>query len=292
MERISTNGEVYVKASSIARELGYTADYVGQLCRSGQVDAQLVGRSWFVNEDSIREHKRNRYRSTRTKSKQMLSETLAEAIERSRSIATATEQSAHTAPVRYETDESDVMPVLGVKQPLIEQTEEDDSGATSDEGNMIPLRFEAETATAEEDEPVTEQEDAETPQNAIFHVPLRREEPSSAEALTPSPQRMVRGADVTNSTSTQIVNTTTSLPPRSQSMPSSVRKKESSEEVPSPLRAEHVVVLASLATAVALIGAVTLIGLEARVFVDQGGSLDTYQFNLAAAYEAAKDGLK
>lgn len=69
MEEISLNGENYVKASSIARELGYTSDYVGQLCRSNQVEAKLVGRSWFVKEDSLRSHKEGRYRSTAQKSR-------------------------------------------------------------------------------------------------------------------------------------------------------------------------------------------------------------------------------
>lgn len=69
MEEISVNGENYVKAGSLARELGYTSDYVGQLCRSGQVEAKLIGRSWYVKETSLRAHKEGRYRSTSQKSK-------------------------------------------------------------------------------------------------------------------------------------------------------------------------------------------------------------------------------
>lgn len=65
MESVTINGKKYVKAKEIARDLGYTADYVGQLCRSGKVDAQLVGRSWYVQEDSIRAHKSGRYRSNK-----------------------------------------------------------------------------------------------------------------------------------------------------------------------------------------------------------------------------------
>lgn len=63
MNSVSVDGKNYVKAGVIARELGYTGDYVGQLCRAGKVDAQLVGRSWYVNEDSLNQHKRGRYRS-------------------------------------------------------------------------------------------------------------------------------------------------------------------------------------------------------------------------------------
>ncbi len=68
MDNISLKGENYIKSSKIAAELGYTTDYVGQLCRSGQVAATLVGRTWYVSEKSIREHKKNRYRSNQAKS--------------------------------------------------------------------------------------------------------------------------------------------------------------------------------------------------------------------------------
>jgi len=76
MNAISIDNEKYVKATDIARELGYTADYVGQLCRAEKVDAQLVGRSWYVSEDSIRSHKKNRYRSTKTVSRKTIASSL------------------------------------------------------------------------------------------------------------------------------------------------------------------------------------------------------------------------
>ena len=62
MQTISIGGRTYTKATDIARELGYTADYVGQLCRAGKVDAELVGRSWYVNETSLKNHKKTRYK--------------------------------------------------------------------------------------------------------------------------------------------------------------------------------------------------------------------------------------
>jgi len=76
MNSISIDNEKYVKATDIARELGYTADYVGQLCRSKKVEAQLVGRSWYVLEGSIHEHKKTRYRSTKAASKATVSRSL------------------------------------------------------------------------------------------------------------------------------------------------------------------------------------------------------------------------
>lgn len=68
MDVLTLGSKNYIKASVIARDLGYTADYVGQLCRSGKIDAKLVGRSWYVNRDSIHAHKKTRYRSNTQKS--------------------------------------------------------------------------------------------------------------------------------------------------------------------------------------------------------------------------------
>ncbi|MEY3783760.1 MAG: hypothetical protein RLZZ230_82 [Candidatus Parcubacteria bacterium] len=61
MDTVVLDGVLYVKASVIAKRFKYTSDYVGQLCRGKKVDARLVGRSWFVNPDSIQEHKDNKF---------------------------------------------------------------------------------------------------------------------------------------------------------------------------------------------------------------------------------------
>jgi hypothetical protein len=76
MNSISIDGKSYSKATDIARELGYTADYVGQLCRARKVDAQLVGRSWYVSEESIRNHKKSRYRNDKKAAHAIISKTL------------------------------------------------------------------------------------------------------------------------------------------------------------------------------------------------------------------------
>lgn len=73
---LEISGVKFVKANAVARELGYTSDYVGQLCRSGKINAQLVGRSWYVDRDSIKDHKQTRYRSTKKKSAEALKSAL------------------------------------------------------------------------------------------------------------------------------------------------------------------------------------------------------------------------
>lgn len=129
MQSITVNGEKYVKASSIARELGYTADYVGQLCRGNKVDAQLVGRSWFVSEQSLKDHKKSRYRSTSAKSR----EALKKAIETTKAgYDPSMREDAHfyhkadrstDSNVRYERDEEDLLPSVVGKQTASEKPE-------------------------------------------------------------------------------------------------------------------------------------------------------------------------
>lgn len=66
METIEHNGSTFVKATTLAKKYRYTTDYIGQLCRSGKVEAKLIGRAWFVNEKSLMSHKNDRYNNTRS----------------------------------------------------------------------------------------------------------------------------------------------------------------------------------------------------------------------------------
>ncbi len=65
METISHDGKVFTKATVLAKKYRYTTDYIGQLCRAGKVDSKLIGRAWFVTDESLQELKSNRYSSTR-----------------------------------------------------------------------------------------------------------------------------------------------------------------------------------------------------------------------------------
>ncbi len=57
MDEILIEGRVFISSKQAAKITGYAKDYVGQLCREGRVDARLVGRNWYVLQDSIREHR-------------------------------------------------------------------------------------------------------------------------------------------------------------------------------------------------------------------------------------------
>src|SRR3989344_3577258 len=57
MDEILIGEKKYVSSKQAAKMTGYAKDYVGQLCREGRVPARLVGRSWYVLESAIQDHR-------------------------------------------------------------------------------------------------------------------------------------------------------------------------------------------------------------------------------------------
>ncbi len=108
MEVLVLDGKDYIKASKAARDLGYTTDYIGQLCRSGQVDAHLIGRTWYVNADKLSVHKVEKKRASRVKAK----ESARKSIEEHRIKVNNTRNNYNNVAIRYETDEEKLIPEL------------------------------------------------------------------------------------------------------------------------------------------------------------------------------------
>lgn len=135
MEEISVKNKKYLKAKVIARELGYTTDYVGQLCRAGKVDAELVGRTWYVDPESIKDHKGNRYRS----SKASTARTLHADVKHNQPAEQENFYSHRTRPVaNYESDEADLLPQPAKKSSPIElQVELADAESLEVEGKSM-----------------------------------------------------------------------------------------------------------------------------------------------------------
>lgn len=57
MDEIIIDEKRYVSSKQAAKLTGYAKDYIGQLCREGRVPARLVGRSWYVLESAIQDHR-------------------------------------------------------------------------------------------------------------------------------------------------------------------------------------------------------------------------------------------
>ncbi len=57
MDELTFDDKRYISTKLAAKVTGYAKDYVGQLCREGRVPARQVGRSWYVQESAIRDHR-------------------------------------------------------------------------------------------------------------------------------------------------------------------------------------------------------------------------------------------
>lgn len=53
------NGEKYIPSKHAAKLVGYTSDYIGQLCRGKKLKCRRVGRDWFVSESDIFYYREN-----------------------------------------------------------------------------------------------------------------------------------------------------------------------------------------------------------------------------------------
>jgi hypothetical protein len=107
MEVLVLDGKQYVKASKAARELGYATDYVGQLCRSGQVDAHLIGRTWYVNQDELGTHRVEKKRMSRVKAREQVKKSIEEHRVK---IKSETEKTNKHIDIQYERDTSALIP--------------------------------------------------------------------------------------------------------------------------------------------------------------------------------------
>ncbi len=53
MDELQISGKRFISSRRIARENGYTSDYIGQLIRGGKIVGQKVGRAWYVDATSF-----------------------------------------------------------------------------------------------------------------------------------------------------------------------------------------------------------------------------------------------
>lgn len=68
MQEVVLDGVTYTKAAAAAKQFKYTSDYIGQLCRAKKLDARLVGRTWYVNTDSIAAYQATKSSTTNSES--------------------------------------------------------------------------------------------------------------------------------------------------------------------------------------------------------------------------------
>jgi hypothetical protein len=56
MDELYFDNKKYITTKRAASVANYAKDYVGQLARSGKLDARLIGRNWYISEDALLKH--------------------------------------------------------------------------------------------------------------------------------------------------------------------------------------------------------------------------------------------
>ncbi|MCB9810518.1 MAG: hypothetical protein H6779_01560 [Candidatus Nomurabacteria bacterium] len=125
MDVVTIDGIEYHRASLLAKKFKYTSDYIGQLCRARKIDAQLIGRNWYVNPISLSAHKKNRYVESKSTSEKTLINSgmslksridvqpaLTKNVAKNRILNKNFERKITWKPIQYEVDDADLMPRL------------------------------------------------------------------------------------------------------------------------------------------------------------------------------------
>ena len=57
-DELIIEGKRLISSKRLSASLGYTHDYISRLCREGKIQGKLVGRNWFVDQDSLTTYKK------------------------------------------------------------------------------------------------------------------------------------------------------------------------------------------------------------------------------------------
>ena len=107
MDILVLDGKEYIKASKVAKDLGYTSDYIGQLCRNKSISAHLVGRTWYVNTTELSAHKADKKRISRVKAREQAKKSIAEYKEK---VNQKTQNNYKNIVIHYESDTASLIP--------------------------------------------------------------------------------------------------------------------------------------------------------------------------------------
>jgi hypothetical protein len=125
MDSLTLDGKVYMKAAKAAGLVGYTPDYIGQLCRKGALDGIVLGKTWYVREQSVLEHKASKVRmnsvTTRRdleKQKNTLEAQHHASSRNGKSISSGYRNDLTESPIQYSQDAHDLLPSMLPEVPF------------------------------------------------------------------------------------------------------------------------------------------------------------------------------
>jgi len=167
MDELQISGKRYISSRRVARENGYTSDYIGQLIRAGKITGQKVGRAWYVDAASFDAYLGAEGITNTEESAEFPAE-VSKIAEDGEVVQGATEPEEVAQPALEE-----VLPVMATEV----QSEEDES-----EVNNIAVR-----ETKEEEIPSASEEIKNN--ESVYHIPLHvvaREETKDTPAKNDS----------------------------------------------------------------------------------------------------------
>jgi hypothetical protein len=105
------DGKEYISASRASKKLGYSQDYIGELIRKEKVPGKMIGRTWYVELESLLEHKKSK------KVKQKKSENKKQDREKSRNPVYSLNEISpilliSRTKLKYGKDDAPVLPVI------------------------------------------------------------------------------------------------------------------------------------------------------------------------------------
>lgn len=125
-----SQGKKYISAKRASEISDYSSDYIGQLCRAQKLDCQVVGRVWFVAEESLQNHRnqvlqneprRNRLANLhggRSKIEAVVTEKVAEnkvekiSVQAIQPIQQENIKPDYSSPLKYSSDDRPLLPII------------------------------------------------------------------------------------------------------------------------------------------------------------------------------------
>jgi hypothetical protein len=119
MDELTIEGKKHISSKRAAQQSGYSKDYIGQLCRAGILRSKMVGRSWYIEEEALKAH-RKMYQgepviSSRTGETETVPTRIRDTIVRDQQKKQKDEKQKkldESFTITYEKDESPLMPLI------------------------------------------------------------------------------------------------------------------------------------------------------------------------------------
>ncbi len=133
------DGKEYLSAAKAAQQTGYTQDYVGQLSRAGTILSRQVGNRWYVQRESIIDHKKEKDALLAEVQSQSvgLAKRVSEKISNSEYQANH-RHSGHESLLTYHSENQDLIPTMMRPETVKEQEEE--SAVPIDTTKVVAIR--------------------------------------------------------------------------------------------------------------------------------------------------------